>query len=139
MGLGNQMRDDHPPFTITRKDQIEFLKAREQDALANPETINEKMNLLWVEERAYGWALREPSMIPVWMHPRLGLPDKGIKPSDDIPWYRKGAPRRSAAAIGRPQPQQLPDYLQQAQDEINRLLEKYSAQLLTDEESTTLG
>lgn len=85
MGLQNQMREDHAPFSIVRNDQIAFLDKLKKDSCENPGTVDGKTNLLWVENRAYGWALREPSLIPVWLHPRLGIPNKGIKITDQDP------------------------------------------------------
>ena len=128
MGLGSQMREDHAPFTIERCDQTEFLDRLHRDECENPDTVDERTNLLMVENRAYDWALREPSLIPVWLHPRLGLPNKAIKATDELPWYRQDSahPASSARLRRRPPPQTLPDYLQYAQRVINRLLRDYA-------------
>lgn len=140
MGLANQMREDHAPFTTDRNDQIDFLDKLKKDESENPEMIDEAINLLWVENRAYRWALREPSLIPVWLHPRLGIPNKGIKATDDPPWYRiEGVlPTRRARIRRRPPPQTLPDYLQHAQDTINSLLEDYANGIANEAETAQL-
>jgi hypothetical protein len=41
------MREDHAPFTIERNDQMAFLDKLKNDTCENPETIDEKTNLLW--------------------------------------------------------------------------------------------
>jgi hypothetical protein len=136
MGLANQTREDHAPFTVERQDQDAFLLKLKTDQSENPETIEEATNLLWVENRAYSWALREPSLIPVWLHPRLGLSNKGIKASDDDPWYRKDV--QDSGIRRRPPPQKLPDYLQHAQDTINDLLQKFAKGIATEDQITQL-
>ena len=113
MGLATQMRENHAPFSIRRNDHLDFLDKLTKDESKDPDTIDEEMNLLWVENRAYDWALREPSLIPVWLHPRLGLPDRGIKATDESPWYREEGVLPSKTIKNRPVPQRLPHYLQQ--------------------------
>jgi hypothetical protein len=139
MGLANQMREDHAPFSIERNDHLDFLDKLKKDESENPDTIDEETNLLWVENRAYGWALREPSLIPVWLHPRLGLPDKGIKATDESPWYRKEGMLPSKAIKNRPAPQKLPHYLQYAQDTINSLLKDFAEGISTEAGIAHLG
>ncbi|RDL31180.1 uncharacterized protein BP5553_09969 [Venustampulla echinocandica] len=117
MGIETKMRDDHPPFTAWREDdQVDFLKAMREDAQMAPEDIEEKTNLLWVESRAYARALKEPGLIPYWMHDTKGLPMRGLKQGNTMPWYRAIDEKR------RPPLQPLPDYLKRRQNEINRLL-----------------
>jgi len=80
MGLVTQMRDDHAPFTVEReKDQAAFLNAMKKDAAADPETIDKSRNLPWVESRAYSWALKDPALIPYWMHPIKGILKTGSR------------------------------------------------------------
>lgn len=132
-GMVTQMRDDHPPFTVERSaDHLEFLTQMKKDACTNPIECDRATNLHFVEHRAYHWALRQPSLIPFWMHWSKGLPNKGIKASDPLPWYRAN-PRTRPAAPKNPLPsphnvyieEALPDYLQRREDEINRLLKVY--------------
>lgn len=130
MRLANQTREDHAPFTLERNDHIPFLDQMKKNERENPETIEEAMNLMSIESRASGWALREPSLIPVWLHPRLGLPDRAIRASEDEPWYRKGS-TPYAGVRTRPPPQKLPDYLQAAQDKINGILEFFTRAAMT--------
>jgi hypothetical protein len=122
MGVATQMREDHPPFTVSREDDhATFMKALNDDTRANPDTIDTKNNLFWVENRAYLGALNEPAMVPVWMHPRAGLPKKGIVDGEQQPWYRR--PVGNTLSL-----QPLPDYLQHHQDEVNRLLVESSTE-----------
>ena len=136
-GMATQMREDHAPFTIERSsDQVEFLSKMRQDARTDPEEVDHATNLLFVEHRAYDWALREPSLVPYWMHWSKGLPNKGIKPSDPEPWYREHFRLDSGARVPRapaPRPHNvlfrevLPDYLQRREDEITRLLKAHQS------------
>jgi hypothetical protein len=131
-GVITQMREDHAPFTIERSsDQVEFLNTMRRDACTDPEEVDLATNLLFVEHRAYDWALREPSLIPHWMHWSRGLPSKGIKPSDPSPWYRENLRMGCSAKVPRAPAlrphdvflrEVLPDYLQRREDEINRML-----------------
>lgn len=115
-GLITQMRKDHPPFTVERSDdQVEFLRKMSRDACTNPDECDSS-NLLFVEHRAYNLALREPSLVPFWLHWSKVLSTKGIKPSDPLPWYCR------CITQNIPLRELLPDYLQRRQDEINRLL-----------------
>lgn len=146
-GLVTQMREDHAPFTVERSDdQFEFLQKMKQDACADPDMPegNPKTNLFFVENRAYNWALREPSLIPFWTNWKRGLPNKGIKPSDPHPWYRvnSGAghstptPKMRALRRQTAQPwSMLPDYLQHREDVINRLLRTPHAELSPKDDS----
>jgi hypothetical protein len=130
MGVAIQMREDHPPFTVAfEEDQREFLKAMRDDACVDPVEVDENSNFLWVESRAYGWALREPAMIPLWLHPTQGIPKNGILPTEPKPWYRTAAGPQKAPGTtsnGRPPIQRLPDYLKKRQDWINLLLQACS-------------
>ncbi len=128
MGLVTQMRDDHAPFTVEReKDQAAFLNAMKKDAAADPETIDKSRNLPWVESRAYSWALKDPALIPYWMHPIKGILKTGSR-TIEPPWYRN---LRDQSEVRRSRPHRpwLPDYLKAREDEINRLLrmKKHSA------------
>jgi hypothetical protein len=99
--------------------------------------VNETMNLAAVEGRAYEWALREPAMIPYWMHETKGLSETGVKLGDDDPWYVKhGRGQPVHAASVRPPKQDLPDYLEHAQNTINHLLELGSRR--TEQQQTDL-
>ena len=136
-GLVAQMRDDHAPFTIERSsDQVEFLAKMVQDSRTDPEEVDQATNLLFVEHRAYHWALREPSLVPYWMHWSKGLPNKGTKSSDPEPWYRESCKLGPSARVPRtpsPRPHNilfrevLPNYLQRREDQINRLLKPHQS------------
>jgi hypothetical protein len=131
-GLITQMREDHPPFTVERSDdQVEFLRKMSRDACTNPDECDPRTNLLFVEHRAYNLALREPSLVPFWMHWSKGLSNKGIRPSDPLRRYRRNMGNGHSAGIPSapashpqniPLREVLPDYLQRREDEINRLL-----------------
>jgi hypothetical protein len=136
-GLITQMRGDHAPFTVERSnDQFKFLTKMREDATTNPELVDPRSNLLYVENRAYNWALKEPSLIPFWMHWEKGLPNDGAIPSDDPPRNRQGnvlggssVPFATATPIKPPAstPKEvLPDYLQEREDLINHLLKNPS-------------
>lgn len=101
LGLADQTREDHAPFTVEGHDQDAFLANLKKDQSGNPETVDEARNLSSVENRAYGWALKEPSLIPVWLHPRLGLSNKGIKAPDGDACFRGQALDFSAKAERR--------------------------------------
>lgn len=126
MGVANQMREDHPPFTVAYEDdQRDFLQAMRDDACIDPAEVDEGKNLLWVESRAYSWALREPALIPMWLHPTKGIPNTAIPPNKPKPWYREGAVFEATKASrpdARPPMQFLPNYLKVRQDWINQLL-----------------
>lgn len=131
-GVVTQMRDDHPPFTVNRSsDQVHFLNKMVQDASTDPDELDTATNLLFVEYRAYDWALREPALIPYWMHWKKGLPTKGIKPTDPKPWYRENPRIKNVPSAPAPRPHNffprevLPDFLQHREDEINRLLRSH--------------
>jgi hypothetical protein len=126
MGVAIQMREDHPPFTVAYEDdQRDFLQAMRDDACIDPMEVDEGKNLLWIESRAYGWALREPALIPMWLHPTKGIPNTAIPPDKPKPWYREGTAFEGAKASrpdARPPLQFLPNYLKARQDWINQLL-----------------
>ncbi|KAF4627606.1 hypothetical protein G7Y89_g10551 [Cudoniella acicularis] len=88
MGIENQTREDHCPFTVEREeDQWEFLQALKKDASIDPAKVDERTSLFWVESRAYSWARSEPALIPYWMHPTEGLQRNGFRRDDKKPWY----------------------------------------------------
>lgn len=123
-GIVTQMRDDHAPFTVERSsDQVEFLVKMRQDARTHPSVVDQSTNLLYVEHSAYDWALREPSLIPHWLHWKRGLPSKGIRQENSRLRSLAKVPRAPAL---KPHNiflrEVLPDYLQLREDEINRLL-----------------
>jgi hypothetical protein len=81
--LGTQMRADHAPFSVNlENDHAAFLAKMNEDARKNPDEVEDDTNLLWVESRAYMWAMRDPALIPYWMHPKTGIPTKGIRATD---------------------------------------------------------
>jgi hypothetical protein len=136
-GLESQIRGDHEPFTTGREDHYEFLDKFKKDERADPDTVDPEDTLPGVESEAYHWALEEPSMIPVWLHRRLGLPNKAIKATDNDPlWYQQDGTGlgQSVGVSRRPPPQtMLPAHLHQAQDMINRDLQVYVKSGLSDE------
>lgn len=89
MGVAGQMRADHPPFTVTRTDDhMEFLQEFTNDAYAEPGDVPDTEDLFKRENQAYGRALSQPSLIPLWLHRDKGLPHTGIKAVDEQPYYR---------------------------------------------------
>ena len=142
LGLTNQVRQECAPFAIERQDHqdhqdhLAFLLKLKQDQAEDPELVEEATNLVLVENRAYNWALKEPSLIPVWLHPRLGLVDKGIRATDKDPWYRRDL--RPSGVRRRPAPQKLPDYLQIAQRTVNTLLQSFANGAANDDEVAQL-
>ncbi|CZR56165.1 uncharacterized protein PAC_06053 [Phialocephala subalpina] len=121
-GTNGQMRDDAPPFTTEREDDHDdFLRAMRSDVLQNPDDVDETKNLLYIEGKAYSWAMQDPAFIPFWMHPTKGIPKKGLTDVDDIPWYKIPPPPPDYIK-NRPNRGYIPDYLVKREDRINALL-----------------
>ncbi|KAE8449437.1 hypothetical protein EG329_008045 [Mollisiaceae sp. DMI_Dod_QoI] len=123
--LGNtvQMRSDGPPFTTDREDDHDdFMKAMKNDSLQDPNELDASKNLLYVENRAYGWAMRDPAFIPYWMHPTKGIPKKGTTAADDKPWYKIPPPPPDYIKK-RPDRGYMPAYLIKRENTINSLLQ----------------
>ncbi|KAH7327059.1 hypothetical protein BKA65DRAFT_480780 [Rhexocercosporidium sp. MPI-PUGE-AT-0058] len=125
-GLPTQVREDHPPFSVRREeDHGAFIAALKSDASGDPDEVDIETNLLWTESRAYGWALREPVLIPSWMHPTEGIPRKGVSAADITPWYRKvTAIDHTDTRRTRPARGWIPAYLLAREQKINDLLKK---------------
>lgn len=125
MGVEEQMRGEDPSFSVERSgDYVGFIKALGADSNQDPELVDDATNLLFVESRAYDWAVREPAWIPYWMHPTEGIPTTPIKPEDDEPWYQKGPSEQKGRTLGKPPKQTLPELLQKREFEVNLLLAK---------------
>ena len=130
--LATQMRGNHSPVTVeSSADQLEFLNDLLKDAQENREEMNAEGSLTYFETRAYDWALKQPSLIPYWMH-RRGLPYSG-QPRDKTPWNRIKTLEVSS------QDSELPGYLKDREDKINRLLAQTRVRDLTEEENESLG
>ncbi|CZT05757.1 uncharacterized protein RCO7_03915 [Rhynchosporium graminicola] len=123
-GRPSQMRDDHPPFSVRREaDHSAFIAALKKDSTGDPDEVDIETNLIWSESRAYGWALREPVLIPSWMHPTEGIPRKGVSLADTTPWYRKGnVVDLTDGEKTRPARGWIPGYLVAREQRINSLL-----------------
>ncbi len=48
MGLANQTREDHAPFTVDRTDQNAFLQKLKRDQSENPQTVEKATTLVWI-------------------------------------------------------------------------------------------
>jgi hypothetical protein len=124
-GVVYQTREDEAVFTVEPEDDHqEFLQRMNADASKDPDEINPDENLLWVESRAYGWAVNEPAMIPYWMHPTMGIPKKAPRVIDEPPWYRDPAQARKSLNHERPARGWIPNYLLEREKKINALLRK---------------
>ncbi|KAG4434786.1 hypothetical protein IFR05_009721 [Cadophora sp. M221] len=125
-GISTQVREDHPPFSLRREDDhAAFIAALKKDATGDPDEVDIETNLLWTESRAYGWALREPVLIPLWMHPTEGIPSKGVSAADITPWYRKlSAVDPADTDRTRPTRGWIPAYLRAREQRINHLLKR---------------
>lgn len=135
MGVEEQMRDEYPPFSIERSgDYGGFIRALGVESNQDPEVLDDATNLLFVEGRAYDWAMREPAWIPYWMHPTKGLPTAPIIPEDEEPWYRKALSKNRGRTLGRPPKGTLPELLEKRQREINNLLAKGNGRTKKEEE-----
>ena len=123
LSVANITREDNEVFSVDReKDHTAFLKAMRRETNHDPVLINEDKSLLWAESRAYGWAVNDPALIPVWMHPIQGIPKKGKRLIEESAWYRKSAPTAlTAAQRNRPGRKYVPDYILVRENRINSL------------------
>ncbi|ESZ97265.1 hypothetical protein SBOR_2339 [Sclerotinia borealis F-4128] len=137
-GTQTQVREDCPPFTITRtKDHEIFLRAIKADAKKNLTEFTEEeenRNLFKIENRAYNEAKETPTLIPLWTDPIRGLPDTGKKQSSDDPWYGNSqvlgvTPKEQV----KPEPTHnvLPDVISGYQDIIRNYLKLYREKVST--------
>jgi hypothetical protein len=120
-GLVTQMRTDHAPFSVnTEDDHAAFLAKMRQEAMTDPIEVDQNSNLLWTESRAYLWAMRSPSLIPYWMHPKNGIPIKGIAAAD----FRSRV-HVSASCAGNRKPSRgwVPAHVAATEAKINELLD----------------
>ncbi|CAG8979810.1 hypothetical protein HYALB_00011261 [Hymenoscyphus albidus] len=138
MGVEAQMRGEDPPFSVDRNaEHAGFIKALAVDSTQDPDTVDEGTNLMFVEGRAYEWAMREPAWIPYWMHPTEGLSKTPIKADDDEPWYRQELAekrRRKGRTLDRPPRQELPEAIQSREYRINLLLAKGKDRTLEEDD-----
>jgi hypothetical protein len=105
-------------------DNLLFEQALQQAARnVHPETTAED-NLYLLEDQAYRDALETPATIPYLLHPTVGLPTRGVRANEakKEPLLRRHTP--TPLEKNRPRRPPLPDYLQAAEDGINRLLSK---------------
>jgi hypothetical protein len=120
-GLVTQMRTDHAPFSVNPEDDHgAFLAKMREDSMTDPNEIDQDTNLLWTESRAYLWAMRDPSMIPFWMHPTNGIPTKGIKAADSR--NRLYVPVFDSVKNRRPSRGWIPAHVAATETKINELL-----------------
>ncbi|KAL2060649.1 hypothetical protein VTL71DRAFT_9290 [Oculimacula yallundae] len=125
-GQPTQVRDDHPPFSVRREDDhSQFIAALKKDSSGDPDEVDIETNLIYSESRAYSWALRDPVLIPSWMHPIDGIPRKGVSVADSAPWYRDAnvVPARDTTGT-RPARGWIPGYLLAREQRINSLLKE---------------
>jgi hypothetical protein len=118
-------RPDHAVFSsMVGANYVEFLKRMREDVAEDHMEGDTNRDLIWIEHRAYGWALDDPALIQRWMHPIRGIPNKALRPMDKNPWYQD--PTRTLPDVVRDRPPRgwLPNYLHAREDRINDLLKK---------------
>lgn len=120
-GLVTQMRTDHAPFSVNAEnDHAAFLTKMREEAMTVPIEVDQDSNLLWQESRAYLWAMRNPSWIPYWMHPKNGIPIKGTAAADSRSRLHVSA---SSAENRKPSRGWVPAHIAATEAKINGLLE----------------
>lgn len=120
-GLVTQMRTDHAPFSVNAEnDHATFLAKMRKEAMTDLIEVDQDSNLLWKESRAYLWAMRNPSLIPYWMHPKNGIPIKGTAAADSRSRLHVSA---SSAENRKPSRGWVPAHIAATEAKINELLE----------------
>jgi hypothetical protein len=120
-GLVTQMRTDHAPFSVNAEgDHAAFLAKMREEAMTDPIEVDRDSNLLWTESRAYLWAMRNPSLIPYWMHSKNGIPMKGTAAADSQNRLHVSA---SGAENRKPSRGWVPAHVAATEAKINELLE----------------
>ena len=114
----SQFRADESSSLVTRTEEdVAFQKALRTDSSDEPNSTDPETNLRDVEATAYSQALRNPGGIPRWLHPTLGIPDKALRITDEVPIYRQ-----TFKPIPPPKQYTLATFLRQREMEINELL-----------------